>query len=117
MKILKTYVIPETIKIELIGEHWLNALGPIVRWRVCWQFWRQVNVPAERDGRWGLVYTWGSNSSSIDYHNQLEAEQAFDIAVARVNSWIVMNGDISVDIMHDHDESLTTKDLTATRRL
>jgi hypothetical protein len=107
MKILKNYKIPEVIKIELIGEHWLNALGPIVRWRVCWQFWRQVNVPAERDGRWTVKMDWASSSSSIIYTNQLEAEQAFDIAVARVNSQIVMRGDISVDIMNDHEETVT----------
>jgi len=106
MKILKTYVIPETIKIELIGEHWKNALGPIVRWRVCWQFWRQIVVDrrmrGDNDKQSSLIWGWASSSSSIDYTSQLEAEQAFDIAVARVNSQIVMRGDISVDIMNDH---------------
>lgn len=101
MKMLKTYEIPRVILIELTGNHWGDALEPIAGYRIHWRYWRMIPTAVSTGNHWGWGKGWGLASSSALYHSEHEAIQAFDDAVARVNSQIVLYGDIATDIMHD----------------
>jgi hypothetical protein len=107
LKVLKTYEIPRVIIMHLahmtdVGQ--VPAQVPV--YEIRWQFWElrptfdegpTVNVET-------LKMAWGTMNWSATIHDLLTAEQLFDVAVARVNSQIIMIGDVRKDIMNDYDD-------------
>jgi hypothetical protein len=104
VKILAEHIIPEVIRIRLVrydppesfkGEKsWMS----VPHWEVHWWMWRPYKVPPTGEAGWGGL-NW-SHATDL----KLEAEQWYDIAIARVSSWIITGNGVAIDIMHDHKE-------------
>ena len=104
----KEHIIPELIKIQLVSYHQstheigVKRIGGRTYYEVQWRFWRLNTDAIPRGGP--PPYGWAGLNWGNATANELEAEQWFDLAVARVTSLIIMGKDITVDIMHDYND-------------
>lgn len=105
MIVLKEHTIPDLIKIQLI-QYTSAKNGPYAHaaptYEIHWRFWRtetnfSLDPPRAKMG-------WAGANWSHATTTQLEAEQWFDLAVARVSSLLIMGKDIPIDIMHDYND-------------
>ena len=107
MIILKEHIIPEVIQIQLVQYNTDNGHTatpiklrlPVPHYEVHWRFWRTTEITPRLPTMGWAGANW-SHATTI----KLEAEQWYDLAIARVSSLLIMGKDIPIDIMHDFND-------------
>lgn len=109
MQILKQHVIPDLIQIQLVeyntdyGNFATPTRMPVPHFEIHWRFWRLDTDAIPKGGP--PLRGWAGANWSHATTIKIEAEQWFDVAVARVSNWIIQGQDIPIDIMHDHGQA------------